>query len=1054
MGPATCGAARPEDRSAVAEADTARAGARVHSEVRVLSSHHRAPLERPSDFPADSSEAGHLVRAHDWAATPLGPAGRWPQPLRTLVGVMLRSHQPMAVTWGPEHTMLYNDGYIPILGQRHPDALGRPFLEVWHDLSGDAGPIMDRALAGEAVWHEDLPLTLHRRGYAETAYFTVSCTPVHDEAGAVAGTFCACTETTGRVLFARRQAFRVELEGRLRGLGDPGALAASATRMLGPWLGAARVFYLEVDADDAHGAVTQNWNEPRVPDLMGRRFRLDDLGPALARELLGGRVVAIEDLASDPRTRGEGARFFAGLGAAAMIAVPVVQGARAAAVLVVQHDTPRHWSPEEVDVACEVAGRTRHAAERSRTARALRASEARFRALVDASAQIVWTTDASGRAVEDSPSWREFTGQGPDEWLGRRWLEAIHPEDALRVARGWADAVASRSPYGAEYRIRHAASGEWRMTSARAVPLRNADGTVREWVGMNADITELHRAGEALRRLNATLEQRVEERTLERDRLWRSSQDAFVVAALDGTYLSVSPAHERLLGWAEEEVLTKPVLDRVHPEDAARTAAEFERLAAGLPSRGFENRMLHKDGSWRWTAWTAGVDGGRIYAVARDVTVEKARAEEVAAVNHQLVAQIEERERVEETLRRMQRLEAVGQLTSGVAHDFNNLLTVVLGNTAFVRKGVVAAGLGGKLLDRLDHVRTAAERGATLTAQLLAFSRRQRLEARPVDLNATIENMRTLLQTSLGSRVRLEAALDPELRRALVDPTQIELVLLNLAINARDAMEGGGSLRVETANARLGQPQRPEEPPAGEYVMVAVADTGSGMPPEVASKAFEPFFTTKPVGKGSGLGLAQVYGFAKQSGGGVSIDTAPGRGTTVRVYLPGAPAPEADGEDDAPGAHRGGAPCGEGARAERAASILLVDDDNAVREVTASALRDLGYTVTEANGGAAALDILNRPGERIDLLVADFAMPGMNGVEVARGARTARPGLPVLFITGYADLSALAGTGEDRIVQKPFREGELERKVARCLSAGRGAGVAGRRVGADAPAAT
>ncbi|MBD0275912.1 MAG: PAS domain S-box protein, partial [Acetobacteraceae bacterium] len=412
----------------------------------MLHSHRKAPLARPSDRRAGGGAVGDLVRARDWAATPLGPAARWPQPLRTLIGVMLRSRQPMAVTWGPGHTMLYNDAYIPILGQRHPDALGRPFLEVWRDLSGDAGPIVDRALAGEAVWHEDLPLTLHRKGYAETAYFTVSFTPVHDEHGAASGMFCACTETTGRVLFARRQAFRVELESRLRGLGDPDALAASATRMLGPWLRAARVFYFEMDGDGAHGAVTQSWNDPRVPDLMGRRFRLDDLGPALAQDLLGGRVVAVEDLSSDPRARGDGARPSAGLGAGAMIAVPVVQGGRTAAVLFVHHDSPRHWSPEEVDVACEVAGRTRHAAERSRASRALRASEARFRALVDASAQIVWTTDAAGHAVEDSPSWREFTGQSAEDWLNRRWLQAIHPEDASRAARGWAEAVASRTP--------------------------------------------------------------------------------------------------------------------------------------------------------------------------------------------------------------------------------------------------------------------------------------------------------------------------------------------------------------------------------------------------------------------------------------------------------------------------------------------------------------------------------------------------------------------------------------------------------------------------------
>ena len=269
-----------------------------------------------------------------------------------------------------------------------------------------------------------------------------------------------------------------------------------------------------------------------------------------------------------------------------------------------------------------------------------------------------------------------------------------------------------------------------------------------------------------------------------------------------------------------------------------------------------------------------------------------------------------------------------------------------------------------------------------------------------------------------------------------MDPTQIELVLLNLAINARDAMQGGGSLNVRTANVRLGEPRRPEEPPAGEYVMVAVADTGSGMAPEVAEKAFEPFFTTKPVGKGSGLGLAQVYGFAKQSGGGVSIETAPGRGTTVKVYLPGAP--EAEGED-ADGVAGAGAGAQDGwGRGARPAHILLVDDEDAVREVTASVLRDLGHTVMEAANGFVALDLLNRPGCRIDLLVVDFAMPGMNGAEVARGARTARPGLPVLFITGYADLSALAGTGEDRIVQKPFREGELERKLARCLAAARG----------------
>jgi CheY-like chemotaxis protein len=227
------------------------------------------------------------------------------------------------------------------------------------------------------------------------------------------------------------------------------------------------------------------------------------------------------------------------------------------------------------------------------------------------------------------------------------------------------------------------------------------------------------------------------------------------------------------------------------------------------------------------------------------------------------------------------------------------------------------------------------------------------------------------------------------------------------------------------------------------------------MPPEVAAKAFEPFFTTKPVGKGSGLGLAQVYGFAKQSGGSVSIETAPGWGTRVKVYLPSAPAADREEDADAAGARQGAS--NETGWAARPATILLVDDDHAVREVTASALRDVGHAVLEASGGPAALDLLDRSGQRVDLLVVDFAMPGMNGVEVARAAQKARPGLPVLFITGYADLSALAGTSEDRIVQKPFRNGELERKAARCLRAARGGtggGAVVREVREDAPAAT
>jgi signal transduction histidine kinase len=397
------------------------------------------------------------------------------------------------------------------------------------------------------------------------------------------------------------------------------------------------------------------------------------------------------------------------------------------------------------------------------------------------------------------------------------------------------------------------------------------------------------------------------------------------------------------------------------------------------------------------------------------------RTAELESANRQLASQIAERERVETVLRQAQRLEAVGQLTSGVAHDFNNLLMVVLGNIRQMQKSLDDPAIQR----RLKMMAQAAERGAQLTAQMLAFSRRQQLEPRAVDLNDTVRSMRDLLQATMGGSVRIETVLQPDLWPAMIDPTQIELVILNLAINARDAMEVGGTLTVETGNVTLGAPQRPEEPSAGDYVMVAVADTGSGMSPEVLAKVFEPFFTTKEVGKGSGLGLSQVFGLAKQSGGGVRIDSRPGEGASVQVFLPKATAlPQADEPDAGDVAER----------APKDLNVLLVDDDSAVREVTAGLLQDLGYHVIEAGSGGAALDLLDRQ-TQIDVLLVDFAMPGMNGAEVAREVHARRPGLPVLFVTGYADTEALAAAGDDGILRKPFVERDLAAKLRSAIRA-------------------
>jgi signal transduction histidine kinase/CheY-like chemotaxis protein len=406
--------------------------------------------------------------------------------------------------------------------------------------------------------------------------------------------------------------------------------------------------------------------------------------------------------------------------------------------------------------------------------------------------------------------------------------------------------------------------------------------------------------------------------------------------------------------------------------------------------------------------------------LAGEFQIAKETAEQA---NIALREQMAERERAEAALRQAQKIEAMGQLTGGVAHDFNNLLTVLLGNIDLVEN---SGELDARNAGRLVAMRGAAERGARLTGQLLSFARQQPLAPRSVDLNTVVTGMEGLMQSALGRNVRIRNRLAADLWPALVDPTQIELVILNLAINARDAMPGGGDVTIETANVRLPPPPHPDALPAGDYVAIRVSDTGVGMTPEVLAKAFEPFFTTKRVGSGSGLGLSQAFGTARQSGGDVSIESRPGEGTTVTLHLPRAPSL-------APDAHAAPAPSPRAGAGKRL--LLVVDDDVAVRETTAELLRTLGYAVIEAGSGAAALEFLRKEPD-IALLLTDVVMPEMNGPALAQAARALRPGLSVVFMSGYAELAGAAeGAMLGRLVRKPFRPSELMEQIAVALSA-------------------
>lgn len=490
-------------------------------------------------------------------------------------------------------------------------------------------------------------------------------------------------------------------------------------------------------------------------------------------------------------------------------------------------------------------------------------------------------------------------------------------------------------------------------------------------------------------------------------RIFETSQDLILVVGRQGDFIRVSPSAERMLGYTPEEMTGHNGREFVHPDDIDGTRAEMRLGRLSRTMRTFDCRYVHKDGTAVPISWTGvwSEPEQQHFFIGRDMS------DRIAA---------------EERLQRAQRLEAVGQLTGGLAHDFNNLLSVIVGNLELLRESPDA---GPEALELIDAALDASFRGASLTRQLLAFARRQSLDARAFDMNDRVSQTLGLLRRTLGERIEVSALLAPALKPAFADAAQFESALVNLAINARDAMPDGGRLVIETTNVQLDDDYAVDNVDVrpGHYVVLAVTDNGTGMPPDILAKVFEPFFTTKGPGQGSGLGLSMVYGYAKQSQGHVKIYSEPGRGTTVRLYLPAAGADTDDrGSPTAPSP-------GAKTTGER---ILLVEDDDGVRAMALAQLRRLGYQVAEAENADAALDLLHG-GQAFDLLFTDVVMPGtMTGDQLARAARELRPGIKVLLTSGFATGAAQSGPrAEDfrNLLSKPYRIVDLAAKLREVL---------------------
>lgn len=670
----------------------------------------------------------------------------------------------------------------------------------------------------------------------------------------------------------------------------------------------------------------------------------------------------------------------------------------------------------------------------TRLRRELEASEARFGALAEAMPHIFWATLSDGKPDYFNAHWYAYTGSPADGPDAQDWTAFIHPDDRANACAQWRRGIDGAEPFSIEQRLREGRSGAWRWFLVRASPMRDVGGNITRWFAACTDVDEVVRARDVIADRGAELERLADERTAalveanirlaaaaveRRDtEAARRGVDALYAAYIDSTtdgvfVVCIAPDRtmvvetvnrvvERALGVRRADVPDLDFAEVLPAETAERLAENLSLSVASLTSVRYEEAVE-----------IAGVE--RVYEVTLTPVPSDDRMVRIVGAARDLT----ERRRAEEQLRQAQKMEVVGQLTGGVAHDFNNLLQVVKGNLELLALDLSgASGLPATVERRLRDAMAGAERGAKLTRQLLAFSRRQPLAPKRVDVYGLIASMSEMLERSLGETVEVSIAGDEPSWTALVDPVQLESAVLNLAINARDAMPGGGRLSISVRNER-------EKLHGEEWIVICVADTGAGMSAAVLARVYEPFFSTKPEGRGTGLGLPQVQGFIEQSNGRMEIESAPSVGTTVKLYLPGGDDPADHAETHAPENIRG--------RGER---IMVLEDDEAVRRAVADLLTTLGYRVTSAGSTREAAERI-ADGAAFDLLLSDVVMPGSpSPPELARALQAERPDLKVLFMSGYAeDVVVHQGRidADVSLIQKPYRKDELSLRLRQML---------------------
>ena len=968
--------------------------------------------ERHADdgFPTSPGTLARLIRESDWASSRLGPVSGWPRALRFTVELILRSQLPMAIMWGPDGVLLYNDAYALVAGNRHPSALGLPVAEAWPEVAGFNAEVIRSVRAQGAVAFRDQRLTLSRRREPEDVWLDLDYSAVPGDTGAIEGVLAIVVESTARA----------KAEAALHHAREQVQLAQDSGAIRGTWLW--------------HAASDRSGGDERF----ARSFGLD---PA---RVAAGVPFSELTAAIHPDDRERTARIFKqavakGTPYRAEYRIPAADGG---------------WAWVESSGRCEydAAGRAVRFPgvlididERRRSEERLALSEAALRLATDAGGIGTWDLDLTTDTLTWSDRTRAMFGIAPGAPCSMQdFYGGLHPGDADEVSRVFAAALdpAIRGVYDVEYRTIGLDDGVIRWVAAKGRGLFNDAGQCVRAIGTAIDITE-RKAAEARRAFLMSLADML------RDLSDPDDIAHTVKKALRGhlpaawVLLTVMPEIKAPRGGFEQRGVDEPArptppVGGAMPEVTVRRQGHVVAVlqVAGplrTPPVFGQSAYPHPSdpGQAEWSA--AEIELCQEVAERAWIAVERTRAEArlrdlAASLEQRVEKRTAELQSAEEALRQAQKMEAVGQLTGGIAHDFNNMLSVIVGGLGLAQRRLAR---GETEVGRfIDAALEGAGRAAQLTQRLLSFARQQPLRPVPLDAGELVVGLTDMLARTLGKHIRLETSSETGLWTISADPLQLENAILNLALNARDAMPNGGRLLIEAYNIPPAAPadfkgqtgtEMAEGDPdnAGEVcnVGISVTDTGTGMTAEVAARAFEPFFTTKDVGRGTGLGLSQVHGFATQSGGDVTISSRPGGGTKISIILPrhGASArPLGVLQDSQP------------MQAGRAGGVVLVvEDEEKVRHLSVASVRELGFQTLEADGGLAALALLDQHPE-VSLVLTDIVMPGMTGRELGEAVRKRRPNLPVLYTSGFTRNEPLA---EADLLPKPFNLAQLSSKI-------------------------